>query len=219
MDEISTGSSDADQPSPAHAPANTEFRQFCDEWHYRVRAAIVIVVTGCALFAGVSLYSLRTWLWIPPAVIVASAPIVFVFSLRFLHDGAGSVSPTRRRVSASLLYSTTVVAEVLQFVSLPCIVYGVWHWANGGNAERNIAGATLWWLAVYGTMQMAKRVGLSTLTIATFLKQANALERQEPLRSDEKSATDALRAELQTLQARIEQLERRLPAVDGESPN
>lgn len=159
------------------AKRTAEFWKFYDEWDYRVLAAILIVVAGAAVFAISSFFVLPALLWIPPALIVASSPVVFVLSRRLLQRRGGDGVPTRRSSgSASIVYSSTVVAEVLQFVSLPCIVYWLWKCASTDASGMESAGVTGWWMAAYGTMQMAKRVGLSTLTIAMFSAQAATIE-------------------------------------------
>lgn len=170
-----------------------EFWKFYDEWDRRVRAAIWIVVSGAAVFAISSSLRLPTLLWIPPALIVACSPMVFLLSRRFspgLKGDEASMSPSR--VSASVVYSSTVVAEVLQFVSLPCIVYWLGRYASADANGMESAGVTGWWLSAYGTMQMAKRVGLSTLTIAMFSAHTATIQSlQERIARLEKESSSA----------------------------
>lgn len=176
-----------------------DFWKFHGGWDERVRLAIAIIVCGTALLAASSVFVLPAGQWITPSLIVAYSIFVLLLSRRYWRESEGDGLPNeQRRVSASAIYTTTIMAEVLQLVSLPLIGYWVWMSAHAGADWMGPAGTLTWWMAAYGTMQMAKRVGAGTLLLVMFSAQSAFTNRK---------AENDLATMIQSLQERIAQLE------------
>lgn len=136
-----------------------DLQEFRAGWDRRVRAAIVLISVGFVSLAAMTVGVLPVVQWIPPALVVAFSIVVLVLSRRY---------SSGRRVRASTVYNATIVAEILQVICLPCLCYGVFKTADATVDWLAPASLTAWWLAGYGTMQMAKRVGAGSLILVAF---------------------------------------------------